>query len=68
MIFGIIICGGLADMYNAHHCKHILQGFEKLIRDWPSDLYHIQTLVNAVVDSLDKHPKNVTLMQCLAEL
>ena len=44
------------------------QDFEKLIKDWPSDLYNIQTLVNAVQDKLDGDVTNIVLLQCLAQL
>jgi hypothetical protein len=44
-------------------------GFLKTIRTWPSTLYNIQSVTNAVEDVLLKSdPNNVTLMDALAEL
>ncbi|ELU13950.1 hypothetical protein CAPTEDRAFT_174173 [Capitella teleta] len=43
-------------------------GFQKLIKEWPTDLYSIQTLVNAVLDKLQKDGSNGVLLQCLATL
>ena len=43
-------------------------GFLNLIKEWPSDLYNIQTLVNAVLDKLDRHREDRILLQCLGEL
>ena len=45
-----------------------LNQFQKLIKEWPSDLYSIQTLVNAVLDRLDRDRHNSILLQCLGEL
>ena len=45
-----------------------LKGFENLIREWPADLYNIQTLVNAVLDKLDRDRNNAVLLQCLGQL
>ena len=44
------------------------QGFQKLIKEWPSYLYNIQTLVNAVLDKLDRDRNNPVLLECLGEL
>ena len=44
------------------------QGFQQLIKGWPSDIYHIQTVVNAVLDYLDRDTNNPILLQCLGEL
>ena len=47
----------------------LFQGFQNLIQDWPSDLYNIQTVVNAVLDKLDKEYRNSpALLKCLGEL
>lgn len=46
----------------------LTKGFQKLIKEWPTDLYSIQTLVNAVLDKLQKDGSNGVLLQCLATL
>lgn len=46
------------------HC----QGFERLIREWPSDLYSIQAIVTAVTSKLERDPNNRVLLHCLADL
>ncbi|KAI0227033.1 Vacuolar protein sorting-associated protein 41 [Lamellibrachia satsuma] len=45
-----------------------LLGFQKLVKEWPSELYNIQTLVNAVLDKLDRDRNNAILLQCLGDL
>ena len=45
-----------------------LQGFQRLVKEWPSELYNIQTLVNAVLDKLDRDHNNAILLQCLGDL
>lgn len=44
------------------------KGCLKTIREWPSKLYSIQTIVNATFDQLTKDPKNDYLLESLAEL
>ncbi|KAG1659621.1 Vacuolar protein sorting-associated protein 41 [Nymphon striatum] len=45
-----------------------IEGFHKLIRDWPSDLYSIPTIINAVIDRLVYDPENQLLLQSLGDL
>ena len=42
--------------------------FAVFLREWPSDLYHIPTIVNAIWDRVDRDPNNVTLLESLALL
>jgi hypothetical protein len=44
------------------------KGFLKTIREWPSKLYSITTIVKATFDQLTKNPKNDYLLESLAEL
>ena len=50
------------------HFSPPLQGFQRLVKEWPSQLYNIQTLVNAVLDKLDRDYNNAILLQCLGDL
>ncbi|XP_063964242.1 vacuolar protein sorting-associated protein 41 homolog [Lytechinus pictus] len=45
-----------------------LQGFNKLIKEWPHDLYDLMTVVSAVMERLTIDPRNPVLMQTLGEL
>ena len=45
-----------------------IQGFHQLIKDWPSDLYDLMTIVNAVKERLQRDPTNPKLMQTLGDL
>ena len=42
--------------------------FAEFLRDWPADLYHIPTIVNAIWDRVDVDPNNAVLLDCLAIL
>lgn len=42
--------------------------FYQLIRDWPSDIYTIETIVNAILDKLDRDRNNKILLESLALL
>uniref|UniRef100_A0A4W3IZ86 Vacuolar protein sorting-associated protein 41 homolog n=1 Tax=Callorhinchus milii TaxID=7868 RepID=A0A4W3IZ86_CALMI len=44
------------------------EGFASLIREWPGDLYNHTAVVRTVLDHLDRHPNNRTLLTTLAEL
>ncbi|CAH1788445.1 unnamed protein product [Owenia fusiformis] len=44
------------------------QGFQRLIKEWPSSLYNIQTIVNAVLDRLGRDNNNAVLLHSLAAL
>ncbi|XP_064456736.1 vacuolar protein sorting-associated protein 41 homolog isoform X2 [Ornithodoros turicata] len=44
------------------------QGFLDLVSRWNSDLYSVQTVVNAVLDRLSYEPTCVPLLQALAKL
>ncbi|XP_071956402.1 vacuolar protein sorting-associated protein 41 homolog [Antedon mediterranea] len=45
-----------------------LQGFHRLIRRWPQDLYDLMTIVSAVKDRLRELPDDCILMQTLGDL
>lgn len=45
-----------------------LEGFNKLIKEWPHDLYDLMTVVSAVIEKLTLEPENPILMQTLGEL
>ncbi|KAL5007431.1 hypothetical protein ScPMuIL_016237 [Solemya velum] len=45
-------------------CERFLQ----LVKEWPHNLYNIQTIVNAVLDRLDRDKHNKILLQTLGEL
>ncbi|XP_071478787.1 vacuolar protein sorting-associated protein 41 homolog [Diadema antillarum] len=45
-----------------------IEGFHKLIKLWPPDLYDLMTLVSAVTERLTADPENRALMQTLGEL
>ena len=42
--------------------------FAEFLRDWPADLYHIPTIVNAIWDRVDVDPNNAVLLDCLANI
>ncbi|XP_064614137.1 vacuolar protein sorting-associated protein 41 homolog [Liolophura sinensis] len=44
------------------------KGFHQLVKSWPCTLYNIQTIVNAVLDRLDRDRNDRTLLQSLADL
>lgn len=48
--------------------KSDLEGFHKLIKEWPQDLYDLPTIISAVLDRLSEFPNNPILLQALAEL
>ncbi|XP_048239189.1 vacuolar protein sorting-associated protein 41 homolog [Haliotis rufescens] len=52
--------------------NEFLQGdterFYQLIKEWPQDLYSIETIINAVLTKLDRDRNNWDLLQCLGQL
>ncbi|XP_072268322.1 vacuolar protein sorting-associated protein 41 homolog isoform X2 [Pyxicephalus adspersus] len=44
------------------------EGFAKLIKEWPGDLYNNKTIVQALKGHLSRDPSNRTLLKALAEL
>lgn len=44
------------------------EGFRKLIREWPSELYSIPTVINAVIDRVVYEPSATVLLHCLSDL
>lgn len=46
----------------------LMQGFHKLITDWPQDHYDLMTIISAVIDRLRDLPENPILLHALAEL
>ncbi|XP_071158448.1 vacuolar protein sorting-associated protein 41 homolog [Mytilus edulis] len=42
--------------------------FLQLVRDWPSHLYKVQTVINALLDRLDRDRGNTYLMRALGDL
>ncbi|RWS26604.1 vacuolar protein sorting-associated protein 41-like protein [Leptotrombidium deliense] len=44
------------------------EGFLNIIRNWPSSIYNIETLVKNIIVKLDQNPKNKPLLEALAEI
>ncbi|KAK6166083.1 hypothetical protein SNE40_022857 [Patella caerulea] len=42
--------------------------FYKMIKEWPQDLYNLQTIENAVLTRLDRDKNNKLLLQCMGQL
>ena len=46
----------------------LFQIFLQMIKEWPHTLYNIKTIINVVIERLDKDRNNKILLQALAEL
>ncbi|XP_048755315.1 vacuolar protein sorting-associated protein 41 homolog isoform X2 [Ostrea edulis] len=42
--------------------------FLSVVKEWPSDLYNVQTVITATLDRLDRERNNTTLLRALGEL
>ena len=44
------------------------QKFLSLVKEWPSNLYNVQTIITATLDRLDRERNNTVLLRALGEL
>lgn len=46
----------------------IFKKFLNLVKEWPSNLYNVQTIITATLDRLDRERNNTVLLRALGEL
>ncbi|XP_048576551.1 vacuolar protein sorting-associated protein 41 homolog isoform X2 [Nematostella vectensis] len=42
--------------------------FQDLVKEWPADLYSVQTIIAAVQEQLEAEPENIILLETLGEM